>query len=190
VRSMKSGVKVTIARKQGGAALEARMRKMLGVNGPGVYLGVPAANNRKVQLTALADRSNGKKRKAKLLKAAAGELNNAELLYIHTNGSPARGIPARPVLQPAVQAEGNRQAIAAELAAAARASLGGDKPGKFRSLKRAGLAGQNAARNWFTDPRNNWAPNAPSTIRRKKSDKPLIDTGALRASITYVVSEE
>lgn len=31
-----------------------------------------------------------------------GKATNAELLFIHTNGSPARGIPARPVLKPAI----------------------------------------------------------------------------------------
>lgn len=30
-------------------------------------------------------------------------------------------------------------------------------------------------------------PNAPSTIRRKRSSKPLIDTGQLRNAITYTV---
>ena len=33
----------------------------------------------------------------------------------------------------------------------------------------------------------NWVPNAKSTIRRKKSSKPLIDTGKLRQSIRGVV---
>ncbi len=30
-----------------------------------------------------------------------------------------------------------------------------------------------------------WAPNAPSTIRKKGVDNPLIDTGKLRQSITF-----
>ena len=30
-------------------------------------------------------------------------------------------------------------------------------------------------------------PNAPSTIRKKGSDKPLIDTGRLRQSVNYVI---
>ena len=30
-----------------------------------------------------------------------------------------------------------------------------------------------------------WAPNAPSTIKKKGVDNPLIDTGRLRRSITY-----
>lgn len=34
-----------------------------------------------------------------------------------------------------------------------------------------------------------WAPNAPSTIARKKSSKPLIDTSRLRKSISYQVME-
>ena len=55
---------------------------------------------------------------------------------------------------------------------------------------RAALAGQNAARRWFTDSRNNWAPNKPATIRRKGSDKPLIDTGVLRAAIVGITREE
>lgn len=33
-------------------------------------------------------------------------------------------------------------------------------------------------------------PNAPSTIRRKGSDNPLIDTGLLRSSIRYIVKTE
>ena len=31
----------------------------------------------------------------------------------------------------------------------------------------------------------NWTPNAPSTVRRKGSDKPLIDSGRLRQSHTF-----
>lgn len=33
-------------------------------------------------------------------------------------------------------------------------------------------------------------PNAPSTIRKKKSDKPLIDTGQMRQSIHYVIKQK
>jgi len=34
-----------------------------------------------------------------------------------------------------------------------------------------------------------WAPNAESTVERKKSDSPLIDTGAMRQAITSRVGE-
>ena len=32
-----------------------------------------------------------------------------------------------------------------------------------------------------------FAPNAPSTVRQKGSDQPLIDTGTMRQSVNYVV---
>ena len=32
-----------------------------------------------------------------------------------------------------------------------------------------------------------FVPNAPSTIKRKKSDKPLINTGRMRQSVSYVI---
>lgn len=33
----------------------------------------------------------------------------------------------------------------------------------------------------------NWEPNAPATIKRKGSSKPLIDTGLMRDTVTYVI---
>ena len=119
-----------------------------------------------------------------------GAVNNAELLFIHTNGSPIRHIPKRPVIEPAIQA--HKEEIIAELRAACMASLDLIAPTPAeatRHLERAGMRGMNAARGWFRDPRNGWAPNAPATIIRKKSDRPLIDTGQMRRAITYLVRE-
>lgn len=65
----------------------------------------------------------------------------------------------------------------------------GDREGAKRHLELAGMEGQNSARDWFEDPRNGWAPNSPVTIALKGSERPLVDTGELRKSITYVVKE-
>lgn len=116
-----------------------------------------------------------------------GGIGNAALLYIHTNGSPVRHIPARPVIEPAIQADGNRELIAAQLKLAGKAILDKDAAAAETHLRKAGQIGANVSKRWFTDPRNNWAPNAPSTIRAKGSDQPLIDTGALRQAITWVI---
>lgn len=35
-----------------------------------------------------------------------------------------------------------------------------------------------------------YVPNAPFTIRKKGSDKPLIDTGRMRQSVNYVITEK
>jgi len=141
------------------------------------------------------------------------KINNAELLYIHTHGSPARNIPARPVIEPAINAPGNREQIAAELKDAAVAWLRRDPKTGLKYLKHAGMAGMDAAKAWFTDPRNGWAPNTRATVlaklRRLKGtahadalaeiagmDKigtvtdvntVLVDTGVMRGAITYVI---
>jgi len=117
-----------------------------------------------------------------------GPVDNVDLLYIHSNGSPLQGIPARPVLEPAMSA--NAERLGEMLDKAADAAMDGSADGMRRALESAGMAGQNAARAWFTDPRNGWAPNAPETVRRKGSSRPLIDTGELRKSITYVVRKK
>lgn len=115
-------------------------------------------------------------------------INNASLLFIHTHGSALRHIPPRPVLEPSIEA--NKDTIAPHLEAAAKQVLAHRPEQAERELRLAGTVASNGAKRFFTDPRNGWAPNAPSTIARKGSDKPLIDTGALRRSIAYVVRQE
>jgi hypothetical protein len=185
----RTGPVITIGRKSGAAAM---LKRVAGMSKLAAYVGVPSATSRdrQKQLLDMAGKTNSKKKKAKLQKAALGDVTNAELLFIHTKGSPINHIPARPVLQPAIEADGNKQSITNEINASIKASLAGDKPLAEKKMMRAALAGQNAARRWFTDSRNNWAPNRPATIERKGSDRPLIDTGALRASIVGVVREE
>lgn len=143
--------------------LVSRLKRLARVS---VYVGVPQAN---------ASRSGAK-------------INNAELLYIHTNGSPARNIPARPVIEPALKY--HKDKIMEQYSKAMTAAAAGDDGGLTAALIRTGLAGQNAARDWFTNPANGWAPNSPRTIARKGSSRPLIDTATLRKSIIYVVREE
>ena len=116
------------------------------------------------------------------------QVNNAELMFIHTNGSPLRGIPARPVIEPAI--EDAKGKINRELKEAVLAAGNGDNAKAMVYLKRTGMVAQNACRGWFTNPKNKWAPNSPFTIKRKKSSRPLIDTGALRQSIIYIVRDK
>jgi hypothetical protein len=119
-----------------------------------------------------------------------GKINNAELLYILSRGSVLQKIPARPVLEPAIQAADNKRNISAELKLAAQGVLEGRPEEASRHLELAGQVGENAAKRWFTDPRNAWQANAPSTIKAKGSDRPMIDTGELRRAITHVVEEK
>ena len=115
--------------------------------------------------------------------------SKAHEMYVQAHGSPLYQIPPRPIIEPAIEAEGNKERIAGELGDAAAAMLDGKGGQALTGLKRAGMAGQNAARDWFEDPRNNWPENAPATIEQKGSARPLVDTGELRKSIIYVVKE-
>lgn len=108
-------------------------------------------------------------------------------LYLHSKGSALFAIPPRPIIEPAINASGNKERIVAQLKLAGEAALKGNEKEMTKQLNRAGLLAQNIVRAWFTDPRNHWAPNAPSTIQRKGSSRPNIDTGELRKSITYLV---
>ena len=118
-----------------------------------------------------------------------GEMTNAALMYLHTHGSALQHIPPRPVIEPAVQDAQNRAPVTQELGAAAQAILD-EKPTEAKQhLQKAGQLGANAAQRWFTNPANGWPPNAPATVARKGSARPLIDTGQLRRAITYVVED-
>lgn len=118
-----------------------------------------------------------------------GEATNAQLVYLHTHGSALHHVPARPIIEPAIEAADNKAMITNELGEAAKAVMGSQAAATNSHLQRAGILGSNAAKRWFTDPRNGWAPNTAATIRRKGSDRPLIDTGQMRRAITFVVED-
>nr|DAV88002.1 MAG TPA: virion morphogenesis protein [Caudoviricetes sp.] len=191
-------VKIKVEHRQYKDGVKGLMERIAGIQKRHIYVGIPQ------------DTSSRKD----------GEINNAELLYIHTHGirrasmiremegnlaagmkyskayelyiqshgSPLWQSPPRPVIEPALEA--NKEKISAQFKQIYKAAAEGDGPGMDRAIDRTGLAAQNIVRGWFTDPRNNWAPNSPKTIKRKGSDRPLIDTGSLRKAITYVVRSD
>ena len=122
-------------------------------------------------------------------------INNAALLYIHTNGSPKNNIPPRPVIEPALSDDENSERIGEIMGEAVNSAMAGDADGMRENLAKAGMAGQNAVKDWFTNPKNGWQPVKPETARRKErrgatEQRPLIDTGELRNALTYVVREK
>ncbi|MFC8686322.1 hypothetical protein [Brevibacillus porteri] len=117
----------------------------------------------------------------------SGEMSysKAYQLWIQSYGSPLWQSPPRPVLEPAI--EHNKDDIADQLRVVLQTVLNGQDPQP--ELVKAGLMGQNFARDWFTNPANGWEPNAPSTIKKKGSDRPLINEGEMRKAITFVIKE-
>ena len=132
-----------------------------------------------------------------------GGLNNVQLAYLHSQGSPVNNIPARPFIEPAIEQKDVLEKIADQFAAAFDAAFRADI-GQIRTeLEKAGIYGSNAVKQYMGS--GALAPNAPITveggwmrnkvsgkpvyIKGKHSAAPLIDTGSLRSSVTYVIKE-
>ncbi|RXI46086.1 hypothetical protein DP145_01740 [Clostridium tetani] len=111
--------------------------------------------------------------------------SKAHELYVHENGSPLWNTPPRPVLEPAI--DNSKDEIAKQMKKAVEAALDGHNA--EIELEKVGTMGQNSARDWFTNPSNNWPANSEDTIRRKGSDRPLIDKGQLRKSIIFTIKD-
>ena len=142
------------------------------------------------------------------------DINNAQLAYIHTNGvraagmkaetdkavekgtpyplalqayikehgSPAYRVPPRPFLEPGI--EKHLDLVESGMKSALQDVLDGGDGRAQRERLGATMAAKVQA--YFQED-NGWPPNAPSTIKKKGSAQPLVDTGALRQSITYII---
>lgn len=120
-----------------------------------------------------------------------GPISNAAIGYIQETGSPANNIPARPFLIPGVKDA--QKDIAARFGAGAKQALSGNGTAAEASLHAAGLIGQNAARRKINN--GPFEPLKESTLaarrrRGRTGTRPLIDTGQLRNSLTYVIRDK
>lgn len=139
-------------------------------------------------------------------------INNAQLGYIHEFGSPINNIPARPFLHTGI--EDAESEIAGQLKKAADSALDGKYAAMNAGFNKAGLVAQNSVKAKINS--GDFAPLADSTLagrarrggsrgkaaadelasRREGNApsnaqiKPLIDTGQLRNSITYIVRKK
>lgn len=128
-------------------------------------------------------------------------MSNADLAYIHEYGAPEANIPARPFLMPGM--EKSEAMIVAELrragekaiSLAADGDVSGGKAAISEGMHRIGLKAAANVQAQITAGLS--PPLAERTVyarlHRKKNRrsgpdmKPLIDTGALLRSITYVI---
>jgi hypothetical protein len=134
------------------------------------------------------------------------KIGNAALAYIHENGSPVRGIPPRPFIDPGIK--NAQENINVELLEVARAQLDGDQEKSDLHLNRVGLIAVSSIKRVINDGEG-FAPLKRSTklarlrkrkAMRKKPDEereaimesfhPLIDTAQMRNAITYVVADK
>lgn len=113
--------------------------------------------------------------------------NEAMSMYIASHGSPLWHIPPRPIIESAIEAPGNKEAIAEDLRIAAKYMLDGKISEAVTALNIAGEDAMNRIKLWFEDSRNQWPDISDATKKKKGSNKILQDTGKMRDAITYTV---
>ena len=139
-------------------------------------------------LKALAERLKGKTRVLVGVPKGAGVyedgLTIATIAAVNNFGSADGKIPPRPFLQPAINKGAPEYQRLAEVMIPK--VLSGEMTMKVL-LEQMGNLAEGHVKQEITD--LDTPPNAQSTIDKKGSDSPLIDTGALRQSIRYVVDD-
>lgn len=121
---------------------------------------------------------------------AGSSITNAALAYIHDNGAPEANIPARPFMHPGIDAA--RDDIAAQFRKGGKAALSGNHAGMENALHAAGIKAQASIRARITDgipPALAASTLAARRRRGRTGDTPLVDTGQLRNSVTYVLRQ-
>ena len=118
------------------------------------------------------------------------DMTNAQIGYLQETGSPAMNLPERPFLVPGVEAVQDK--TGQQLIKAVDAALKGNSLSVENCLNRAGMIAQNNVRSVINS--GDFEPLSEATLKArklagKKREKPLIDTGQLRNSITYVIKK-
>lgn len=93
--------------------------------------------------------------------------------------------PSRPFMRDSV--DKNEDKINAFLKAQLKKLAAGETDAEG-ILKAIGVFQKGLVQKQIVD--GDFVPNAPRTIRKKKSDKPLIDTGRMRQSVNFVIKEK
>ena len=112
-------------------------------------------------------------------------ITNAELMYIHENGSPLNNIPARPVLDMTIKYTNNSL-----LNDAINNCINGILYSNWKQmeieteLKKLCIRMENYARSIIYSNDGRLTPNSPKVAAKKKGNHPLFDTGQLARSIT------
>lgn len=104
---------------------------------------------------------------------------------IHEFGAPEKNIPRRSFIR--VPIENNIKEITKLIENNHKLVSENSMSAKV-ALDRIGLKAQNTIKESFRN--NDWKANSEATIKRKGSSRPLIDTGQLIGSISYIVEKE
>lgn len=108
----------------------------------------------------------------------------AEIAFIMEKGSAVNNIPARPFMH---QTRERNEKRVLGLSKKLLKNLSNGSTTAMDAIKKLGVTYEGAMKRIFIE--GSFAPNALSTIRKKKSSRPLIDTSLLRQSIKFKVAK-
>lgn len=158
-----------IIRNTNGKGLAKLMTYLKELNKERVYVGVPASKNESHQSAAAKRGRND----------GSPNINTATLAMIHEFGL---GVPERSFLRATIlQQSGKYSKILSESIPSDIAN--GET--SYNAYSKLGLVAQTDIQDYMV--KGSFAALAPATIKRKRSSKPLNDTGALRGSIGYEI---
>lgn len=113
------------------------------------------------------------------------EMTVAQLARVHEFGAPSVGIPERPFMRQSLQ--NNRPKYLRLNRQNLRQMVAGDMSAE-QALGQLGAMAQGDIQREIVN--GEFAPLKPETIRRKGSSKPLIDSGQMRQSVTWELSDD
>lgn len=111
-------------------------------------------------------------------------LTVAQVGASHEYGVPEKGIPKRSFLREPII---NEQKKINKFIKNKFSQVAGNSMTATTALNQIGLLGQNISKESFRN--NDWEALKSSTIKSKGSSSPLIDSGQLNQSITYIVEK-
>lgn len=111
-------------------------------------------------------------------------ISMVELAAIHEFGSPAANIPERSFIRRTFAA---KEREVAAMSSKIGAAIFAGRMDARRGLEILGAWGATEVKKTITSGAGIPPPNAPSTIAKKGSDRPLVDTGRLLGAITWEV---
>lgn len=136
----------------------------------------------RIEIGVIAGKSEKRKREKKFFISVG--LTNAELMFIHENGSPGRNIPDRPVLKLALTDAADSMLPAFfDMAQNGVMNENWDRQRLELELDRFCMRLQNYARDIIKLKDSRLKANSPSVAKRKKGNYPLHNTGQLERSI-------
>lgn len=116
-----------------------------------------------------------------------GGVSVLELATIHEFGAPGAGIPERSFIRAGVRALQKTPEFAKIVGKLGASVFKGPGP-RERALGILGVYASNQVKKYVTKGKN-LTPLKPATIKAKGSSRPLVDTGRMVNSITYVVED-